>query len=311
VSNKEGHDDPPVIRIIKKGGHAGHHGGAWKVAYADFVTAMMALFIVLWILNQSEDIKRGVGGYFRDPMGKEGVGAGPKNGAANIAISTRARAVPSLISLNDQPLKTLEAEADKLREAIEDQPALKALSGQISVEVTAEGVRIEINESADKPLFESGSARLSPALNRALEALASEFSKVPNPIVIEGHTDSAPYSQNSTMTNWELSTQRANEARRIFEANGLDQSKIFMIRGYADRKPRFNDTSDPRNRRISMLLLSADGAKIAQGSIDTQAASDKNVVDKNDGPEPVILSDPAQQQKPVIETLSTRGGERR
>jgi chemotaxis protein MotB len=156
MSGKEGQDEPPVIRVVKKVGHGGHHGGAWKVAYADFVTAMMALFIVLWILNQSEDIKQGVGGYFRDPKGKEGVGAGDKPGRGTINISTQMRAVPSILNLNEQPLKALEAEADKLREMIEDQPALKELSGQISIEVTPEGVRIEISESKESRCLRAG-----------------------------------------------------------------------------------------------------------------------------------------------------------
>jgi chemotaxis protein MotB len=289
MSEKDGHDDPPVIRIIRKGGHAGHHGGAWKVAYADFVTAMMALFIVLWILNQSEDVKRGVGGYFRDPMGKEGVGAGQKEGSNSIAISSHTRSVPSVVNMNDAPLKTLEAEADKLREMIEDQPALKELSGQISIEVTAEGVRIEINESKDKPLFETGSAKLSPALIAALQALEKEYNRVPNPLVMEGHTDSQQYSASSTMSNWELSTQRANEARRVLEDSGLQGEKFFMIRGYADRKPRFDDPADPRNRRISMLLLSPDGLRMLSGSSQSPVK-----LDDTNGPDHVIISDPAQ-----------------
>jgi chemotaxis protein MotB len=301
MSDHEAREDPPVIRIVKKGGHVGSHGGAWKVAYADFVTAMMALFIVLWILNQSEDIKRGVGGYFRDPMGKEGVGSGPKNGENNITISSHTRAVPSLVNLNDAPLKALEAEADKLREMIQDQPALKALSGQISIEVTAEGVRIEINESQDQPLFETGSAQLSPLLISALQALTVEFSRAPNPIVIEGHTDSQPYSATSSMSNWELSTMRANESRRVLETSGLSMDKVFMIRGYADRKPRFDDPADARNRRISLLLLSPDGLKIINGS-----TARKTALDDTNGPDPVIISDPAQTApKPLPPVLGT------
>jgi chemotaxis protein MotB len=279
-------NEQPIIRIVKKGHGGGHHGGAWKVAYADFVTAMMALFIVLWILGQSEDIKRGVGGYFRDPAGKALLGAGPNESNEQLSIAQSRRADPTMVTMKDEPLRELEAEAEKLRETIEASPELEALKEQISVEVTPEGVRVEINESEREPLFESGSAQLSPKLIDALRVLATEYRKLDRPIVIEGHTDSQPYSTASAMTNWELSTLRANEARRVMGDSGLPEANIFMIRGYADRKPRFESAADPRNRRISMLLLSREGLRIAQGSSPTTTK-----FEPTDGPEPLIMSD--------------------
>jgi chemotaxis protein MotB len=260
--------EPPVIKIIKKGhGHA-HHGGAWKVAYADFVTAMMALFIVLWILGQSEDMKRGIGGYFRDPTGKALLGAGPKDANANMSVMQQQHASPQTpVPVNDQAaLEALEREAERLREEIAEIPELESLQEQISIEVTAEGIRVEINESEKAPLFESGSSKLSATLSAALDKLAREYQKLNHPVVIEGHTDSQPYSTASSITNWELSTQRANEARQVMVHAGLSESNIFMIRGYSDRRPRFAESSDPRNRRISMLLLSEQGLKIAHGT---------------------------------------------
>jgi chemotaxis protein MotB len=261
------HDEAPVLRIVKKITHGGHHGGAWKVAYADFVTAMMALFIVLWILGQSEDVKKSVAAYFKDPTGHSLVISGAAPGVpSKVSIQqSTGGSDPSLIDMNGDPLRQLEKEADKLKEMIEQQPDLKALEGQISVEVTPEGVRVEINESERAPLFENGSAQLSPRLTGALKALAVEYQKLPNNIVIEGHTDAAQYAPGSGMTNWELSTQRATEARRALMSGGLSEDRIFMIRGFADRKPRFDDPHDPRNRRISMLLLSPEGYKIAIG----------------------------------------------
>jgi chemotaxis protein MotB len=268
MSSGEHHDEAPVIRVIKKITHAGHHGGAWKVAYADFVTAMMALFIVLWILGQSEETRQGVAGYFRNPGGAGGFGAGALGKQSRMTMSSQTSSHgkdASAVDLNGDPLQQLEQEADKLKEMIEQQPDLKALAGQISVEVTPEGVRVEISESEKSPLFETGSAKLSESLVHALEALGSEYHKVDNMLIIEGHTDSAPYAVGSSMSNWELSTQRAEESRRVLTASGLPESQIFMIRGFADRRPRFDSTADPRNRRISMLLLSPEGLRIASG----------------------------------------------
>jgi chemotaxis protein MotB len=263
------HDEAPVIRIVRKAAHGGHHGGAWKVAYADFVTAMMALFIVLWILGQNESVQKQVAAYFKDPTGRSLIlsGSGPvhKTGAA-VPLRNESGTSTALVDMNAEPLKVLEDEADKLRTMVETQPDLQTLTGQISVEVTAEGLRVEINESEKHPLFESGSARLSPRLVEALRVLGGEYRKLSAYLVVEGHTDSAPYAASSAMTNWELATFRANEARRVLVEGGTHPDQIFMVRGFADRKPRFDDPADPRNRRISMLLLSPEGLRIAGGS---------------------------------------------
>ncbi len=260
------HNDPPIIRIVKKGHGHGHHGGAWKVAFADFVTAMMALFIVLWILGQSEDVKRGIGGYFRDPTGKALLGAGPAEAVSNAPGKSVVK-LSQIMQRYAMPDPGLENEAEKLEEFIEQSEALAGMKDQITVEVTHEGLRVEINESASEPLFASGSADLSPKLAEAIRALAAEYQKVPNKIIVEGHTDAAPFTDGSGMTNWELSTQRANQARSIMEGAGLSPDQILMVRGFADRRPRFDDPSDPRNRRISMLLVSDQGMDIALGRI--------------------------------------------
>ncbi|MFZ5433320.1 MAG: flagellar motor protein MotB [Calditrichota bacterium] len=267
MSGTDHHDEAPVIRIVKKTSHGGHHGGAWKVAYADFVTAMMALFIVLWILGQDESVQKQVAAYFRDPTGKSLVlsGQGLMNKSNQMGMRNAQGVDPSMINMRDDPLRTLEEEADNLRMMIQNKPDLQKLAGQINIEVTPEGVRVEINESQTEALFETGSAKLSPALTSALQTFGQEFAKLGSPIVVEGHTDSAPYSAASSMTNWELSTYRANEARRVMMESGLPDRQIVMVRGFADRKPRFKDQSDPRNRRISMLLLSSEGIRIAMG----------------------------------------------
>ncbi|MBU1983567.1 OmpA family protein [bacterium] len=267
-TDQKHHDEAPVIRIIKKRGHGGgHHGGAWKVAYADFVTAMMALFIVLWILGQDEATQKAVANYFRDPQGKSLIlsGQGPLDKSSSMSIRRESGVDPSLLDLKGDPLRALEEEAENLRLMIQQEPELQKLQGQINIEVTPEGVRVEINESQNHALFETGSARLSPELTEALRTFGEQFGKLGNPLIIEGHTDSAPYAATSSMSNWELSTYRANEARKVMVEAGLPGSQIFMVRGFADRKPRFNDGADPRNRRISMLLLSAEGLRIAKG----------------------------------------------
>jgi chemotaxis protein MotB len=263
--SQSSHDEPPVIRIVRKTQHAAHHGGAWKVAYADFVTAMMALFIVLWILGQGEEVQTAVSSYFRNPTGKAIMSpvGGPSSKVNRMSMRQESGADNSMVNFKDDAVKTLEHEADELRTMIEQQPDLQALAQQISIEVTPEGLRVEISESATEPLFETGSTSLSPRLVEALRTLAGEYKKLPNKLVIEGHTDAAPYSSGSSMTNWDLSTLRANEARRVLQQNGVTDDQIFMVRGFADRRPRFDDPRDSRNRRISMLLLSTEGLNIA------------------------------------------------
>ncbi|MBU0690606.1 OmpA family protein [bacterium] len=296
-------NQPPIIRIVKKGGHGGHHGGAWKVAFADFMTAMLALFIVLWVLNQSEDVKRGVGGYFRDPLGRALLGKGPEHyqdsGKDNV-LGPKLVAVPSIFKRLATTQADLEREANRLKEIIEQNPALTELGDQISVEVTKEGIRIEISENDKSTIFELGSSRLTPRLISALEVLAHEFSKTRAPVVIEGHTDSKPYTSASGMSNWELSTQRANEARKVLEGSGLPSEQVFMIRGYADRDPIADDPADPRNRRISMLLMSSQGLEMSLGTM-TENEARQPGYDVEATPAETESGQVVEEIKPVLE----------
>ncbi|MFH1010002.1 MAG: flagellar motor protein MotB [bacterium] len=271
------HEEAPTVRIVKKGGHGQHHGGAWKVAYADFVTAMMALFIVLWILAQSEEVKQGVSGYFRDPLavGKAGAGLMKGKGPALVPTQTRSRtnAVPS-----EDPLQELERQASSLKTAIETTPELSDLREQIQIEVTGEGVRVEMLDDAHDKFFKRGSAELTQSLRRALELLGRKFSEWPSQIVIEGHTDNVPYSETSVLSNWELSTERANRARRVLVSAGLPEERVFAVRGYADRRLRVTDNpTDSRNRRISILLLSHEGLAIAKGMTSLEESISKGI----------------------------------
>jgi len=230
----------PIIVIKKKGAHGGHHGGAWKVAYADFVTAMMALFIVLWLLNTSQKIQKAVGGYFRDPSGTaERIGSDMSGSDENLVLTK----------------DNMEEIKDQLEKKIREVPDFEKLKNNIDLTVTNEGLRIELTESATGTFFDSGSTKISSDGTELLDALASELGKLPNTIAMEGHTDSKPYSSGSTYTNWELSTDRANAARRLMLLHGIRADQVTQVRGFADQRLRKKeDPLDPSNRRISLIV---------------------------------------------------------
>jgi chemotaxis protein MotB len=233
--------EQPIIIIKKKGGHGGHHGGAWKVAYADFVTAMMALFIVLWLLGSDDKVKQAVGGYFQDPTG---------NG--KLMGSTMAGAGEG-ISLKEDDMEKLK---EKIEAAMKQSPDFQALSRHVKITVTGEGLRIELLEDEDGVFFQSGSARLSEKGDLLVAKLASELGQLPNGLYFEGHTDSKPFSsENTGYSNWELSTERANAARRLMMENGVRADQVGQVRGYAAMRPRIpNDPEHPSNRRITVMV---------------------------------------------------------
>jgi len=230
----------PIIILKKKGGHGGHHGGAWKVAYADFVTAMMALFIVLWLLNSSKQVQEAVGGYFKDPTGTaKKVGSNMAGSGENFTLTRD----------NMPKLK------EQLQMAIKQMTDFEKLKSHIEMTVTSEGLRIELSESAKGTFFDSGSAKLNSDGSEMLITLAQEMGKLPNKLSIEGHTDSTPYAPSATYGNWELSSDRANAARRVMQANGVRSDQITQVRGFADQRLRKPDAPlDPSNRRISLIV---------------------------------------------------------
>jgi chemotaxis protein MotB len=233
-------DEQPII-IKKQGGHGGHHGGAWKVAYADFVTAMMALFIVLWLMNSNKPVQEAVGGYFRDPNGvaqKKGTALG---GAGETAPVVKKE---DMAKLKEDLLKAMQQLAD-----------FEKLKKQIELTVTPEGLKIEMMEDPNGTFFENGKAQPTPNLQELLKVLSVEVGKLPNPVSIEGHTDSKPFSDSQTYGNWELSTDRANAARRIMQNSGLRAEQVVQVRGYADqnlRKPL--QPEDASNRRVTLII---------------------------------------------------------
>jgi chemotaxis protein MotB len=231
----------PKIIIIRKvvADHDEHHGGAWKVAYADFVTAMMALFIVLWLLSASEKVQKAVGGYFQDPSGK-----GRQTGSTNAGIG-------ETLTLNQSELQKLK---EKLEQAMKQIPAFQNLKSHIKMTITAEGLRIDLLETQGGLFFDTGNAKPTTAGTQLLQMLATELVKLPNKVAIEGHTDATPYGR-TDYSNWELSADRANSARRILTGNALTQERISQVRGFADQRPLLkNDPMNPSNRRISIIV---------------------------------------------------------
>jgi chemotaxis protein MotB len=230
----------PIIVIKKKGGHGGAHGGAWKVAYADFVTAMMALFIVLWLLNTSKPVKDAVAGYFNDP-----------SGTANKTGSDRAGVGENFV-VNKDNMDQLKQQLEK---AMQQVPDFDKLKDHIEMTVTNEGLRIELMESAKGTFYDIGSTNLNGDGQEIVTTLAQELGKLPNKLAIEGHTDAKSYSKGRNYSNWELSADRANAARRLMQLHGVGENQVTQVRGFADqrlRKP--NAPLDPSNRRISVIV---------------------------------------------------------
>jgi chemotaxis protein MotB len=231
---------PPIIIIKKKGGHGGHHGGAWKVAYADFVTAMMALFIVLWLMNGSQKIQVAVGGYFKDPSGTaKKIGTGLAGTGENLQLAK-------------QDMAKLKVGLQNSIQSITD---LDKLNKTIEMTVTAEGLRIELLESDKGTFFDSGSSGLNASGQELLALLAVELGKVPNHVSVEGHTDAKPFTGKRSYRNWELSADRANAARRWMQQSGLRPDQVSQVRGFADQRLRnLKNALDRSNRRISIIV---------------------------------------------------------
>ena len=246
-------DTPIIIRKKKIMGH-GHHGGAWKVAFADFMTAMFALFLVLWLVNQSADVKDAIANYFRDPIGFEQ--GGNLQLSLGGADSPRAdRQVHDAIAVQRRRA-TLGSAGERIRQALAASPALARLARNVEVEMTPEGLRIALTEDDGAHFFDSGSARLEHRAEQVLEVVAHELAPLANAVLVEGHTDARPLHRGDGYSNWELSTDRAHQARRMLVASGLDERRIAQVRGFADRDLLERDAPmSPRNRRITITVL--------------------------------------------------------
>jgi chemotaxis protein MotB len=246
--------EQPII-VIKKKVHAhGHHGGAWKVAFADFMTAMFAMFLVLWLVNQSSDVKAAIAGYFQDPLGRaDEYGSSILPGEGAQTQSPRPMSPNQVIDLRRDRLERL---AETIRQEIREVPALSAVADHIEIEITNEGLRIQLLEDSTGVFFQTGSAVPRETGAMVLRLLGKELGGMPNGVVIEGHTDARRYSRPDGYSNWELSVDRANAARRIMLTGGLNEAQVQQVRGWADRKLR--DPSNPladSNRRVTVTML--------------------------------------------------------
>lgn len=252
-------DEPIIIKKVKKGG-GGHHGGAWKVAYADFVTAMMALFIVLWILSASEEVKEKVAGYFQDPLGyKTGGGVSVIDLGKGKGKGKNDNPPPS--EMTEEQKRELEMNrltkmGRDLKQQMSKNGQFQALMNQVEVQIVDEGLRIEIMDSNNDAFFEIGTAKLKAGANKLISLIGKELGELNNKIAIEGHTDSRPFPGGKTgYSNYELSCDRANAARRALLGGGLNEKQIDNIRGYADNRLRNpNNPLDVLNRRISIIV---------------------------------------------------------
>jgi chemotaxis protein MotB len=279
----------PIYVIKKKGGHGGHHGGAWKVAYADFVTAMMSLFIVLWLLNSTPEIKKAVSGYFNDPHS-----SGSQTGTLSLGSGES-------VSIDRKNVEKLKEEIQK---AILKQTDLTKLSKQIDISMTGEGLKIDLIEDQGGTFFESGSPKLSETGVALLNVLSTQLKALPNRLLIEGHTDARPYSTDNGYTNWELSSDRANSTRRLLQQGGVPSSQISQVRGFADQSLRVpSNPMDPSNRRVSLIVqwvdLSMPPPAPAPGTADSKDAKDSGEAGKPSTPTPDAAPNPGKPSTPT------------
>jgi chemotaxis protein MotB len=257
------HANVIIIRPRKRV-HHGHHGGAWKVAYADFVTAMMAFFLVMWIVAQSKEVKESVAGYFRDPGAFETTragGDGVLDGGRQAAVLSGGTEGGSGAMAEEQ--RALATAAERIKQELMAAPNLDDLRDQIEFKLTTEGLRIDLVDQTGSSFFDSGRSALRGESTAILGVIAKEIGRLQNDVVVEGHTDSAPYGAGASYGNWELSVDRANAARRVMEHDGMSAGQVQAVRGFADTQLHLADAPlDPRNRRVSIVVRSRAAAAL-------------------------------------------------
>jgi chemotaxis protein MotB len=265
----------PRRRVKKAKGHGGHHGGAWKVAYADFVTAMMALFLVLWLVSQADmKVKQAIASYFRSPGVFDSMQGGILSQAKKVS-----KEPGSLTSKDDE--QALFSAAETLKKQFSTRPEFSKYKDQVKIEVTEDGLRIQLIDKADRISFPSGSAELAAEAQSILKEIAVGICGLPNKINIGGHTDSYVFPSDNGYTNWELSADRANAARRILENGCVKPEQIRRIVGFADTEPMVaGDPYSPANRRISITVL-----RLAQAEEDSKPTDIKDVSTEKDSEE--------------------------
>ena len=272
---------PIIVKKIKKGGH-GHHGGAWKIAYADFVTAMMAFFLLMWLLGSTtEGDKKGIADYFQSPL-KVGLAGGSGSGDSSHVLKgggqdlTRAtgqvkrgdveaeRRSVNLQVLKQEQVRAEIARLEDLKKKVEDKiaasPMLAPMASQLRLDMTRDGLRIQITDEQNRPMFASGSAVVQPYMRELLREIGHVLSSVTNPLTLEGHTDAQAFSAGDRgYSNWELSADRANASRRELAAGGLPEGRVLRVQGLASSI--LFDAQEPQsasNRRISIIVMNRD-----------------------------------------------------
>ena len=275
-------EQPIVIKRIKKSAGGGHHGGAWKVAYADFVTAMMAFFLLMWLLGSTtEGDKKGIADFFNAPLKVSfvgGSGSGDassviRGGGADLTRTTgqikEGETPAPRRTLNLQALKAelhraeiarLEALKARMEQLIESTPRLNALKSQIRLDMTEDGLRIQIVDAQNRPMFASGSAVVQPYMRDLLHDIGQLLGEVPNRLTLEGHTDAQPFpGRDRGYSNWELSADRANASRRELGAGGLPEDRMLLVQGLASSNLFVpGEPANPMNRRISIIVMNRD-----------------------------------------------------
>ena len=305
---------PIIVKKIKKGGH-GHHGGAWKIAYADFVTAMMAFFLLMWLLGSTtEGDKKGIADYFNSPLkvamfGGSGSGDSSsiiKGGGADLSRSggqiKQGEVEARKRTLNLQALKTeqkraelakLQAIKEKVEEVLASNPKLAAMKSQIRLDMTADGLRIQIVDELNRAMFDSGSAMVQPYMRDLLREIGSVLAEVPNRLTLEGHTDAQRFAAGDRgYGNWELSSDRANASRRELVAGGLPDEHVLRVQGLASSQLIEPDNpASPANRRISIIVMNRE--------------AERRVLEPAAPPEPEAAETPELVDHKVVEPVST------
>jgi chemotaxis protein MotB len=273
---------PIIVKRVKKGGH-GAHGGAWKIAYADFVTAMMAFFLLMWLLGSTTDgDKKGIADFFQSPLRLSLLGGGSgsgdsssviKGGGSSLSASAgqvrrgdivHSRDTVTLHKLRDEVRKAeaeqLQELQDRLEEELRGNPKLAPYRSQIQMDMVRDGLRIQIVDERNRPMFDSGSAAIRPPMRDILRAIGSVLGEVPNRLTLEGHTDAAPFPGGDRgYGNWELSADRANASRRELVAGGLTDERVLRVQGLAASLPLSRDDPlEAQNRRISIVVMNRD-----------------------------------------------------
>jgi chemotaxis protein MotB len=244
-----------LLRPRKKGKGAAHGSSAWKIALADFMTAMLALFMVLWATSLDQETKQGIESYFTNPVGiKTAYSAGASPLAAGTSPA-RVNSIPIEVLMRQQ-IEAMEKVGGRIRERLNSADGLGRLGAQVEIVASKEGLRIELLEAGGgETFFPFGSAVMKPVTRTALEVIGVELASLTNPIIVEGHTDAAPFGSRVGYSNWELSSDRAHAARRVLEMRGIGYDRIKEVRGYADKHPRVLDNPlHASNRRITILL---------------------------------------------------------